>query len=303
MERRLFMPEQVFTNATISGPVSVYVKDGRIIRIRPLQVDERDLKPWTIADTNGVCYSPPKELKVGPYVMAARTQIYSEDRLLYPMKRVDFDPRGDRHPENRGKSGYERISWEEALTIVAGEMERLRSLHGPAAIGALDQDHHNWGIVGYRFGPYFRFFNTIGFTEVLHNPDSWEGWHWGAPHVYGYWWQLGVSEQFDLLEDTMLHADNIVYWSIDPDFVRAAYNGMESAIWFQWMKAAGKQQIFIDPFCNYSASRIATSGSPRGPVPTRHWLWQSPGSGSMKARTTRSTWPRRRSALKSSSGT
>ena len=42
------MPEQVFTNATIAGPVSVYVKDGRIVRIRPLQVDENDLSPWTI---------------------------------------------------------------------------------------------------------------------------------------------------------------------------------------------------------------------------------------------------------------
>ena len=47
------MPEQVFTNATIAGPVSVYVKDGRIVRIRPLQVDEKDLKPWTIADATG----------------------------------------------------------------------------------------------------------------------------------------------------------------------------------------------------------------------------------------------------------
>ncbi|MDI6773692.1 MAG: molybdopterin-dependent oxidoreductase, partial [bacterium] len=114
---------------------------------------------WTIRDPRGVGYSPPKELKVGPYVMAARTQIYSDDRLLYPMKRVDFDPAGERHPENRGRSGYERIGWEEALDIVAGEMQRLRAAHGPAAIGALDQDHHNWRIVGYRFGPYFRFFN------------------------------------------------------------------------------------------------------------------------------------------------
>jgi molybdopterin guanine dinucleotide-containing S/N-oxide reductase-like protein len=251
------MAEQVFRNATIAGPVSVYVEDGRIVRIRPMQVDPKELKPWTITDPRGGAYSPPRELKVGPYVMAARSQIYSDDRLLYPLKRVDFDPEGDRHPENRGKSGYERIGWDEALDIVAGEMERLRSLHGPAAIGALDQDHHNWGIVGYRFGPYFRFFNTIGFTEVLHNPDSWEGWHWGAPHVYGYWWQLGVPEQFDLLGDTMRHAENIVYWSIDPDFVRAAYNGMESAVWFEWMKSAGKQQIFVDPFCNYTASRIA----------------------------------------------
>jgi len=72
-----FMSEQVFTNATIAGPVSVYVKDGRIVRIRALQVDEKDLRPWTIKDPHGTNYSPPRELKVGPYVMAARTQIYA----------------------------------------------------------------------------------------------------------------------------------------------------------------------------------------------------------------------------------
>ena len=71
------MSEQVFTNATIAGPVSVYVKDGRIVRIRALQVDEKDLRPWTIKDPHGTNYSPPRELKVGPYVMAARTQIYA----------------------------------------------------------------------------------------------------------------------------------------------------------------------------------------------------------------------------------
>ena len=266
------MTEQVFMNATIAGPVSVYVRDGKIVRIRPLQVDGQDLKPWTIEDTRGAKYSPPKKLKLGPYVMAARTQLYSDDRLLHPMKRVDFNPKGERHPENRGKSGYEPISWDEALDMVAGEMARIRTEHGPAAIAALDQDHHNWGIVGYRFGPYFRFFNTIGFTEVLHNPDSWEGWHWGTPHVYGYWWQLGVPEQFDLLEDTLKHAENIVYWSNDPDYTRAAYNGMESAIWFDWMRDAGKQQIFIDPFCNYTASKLADK-----------WIAPRPGTDSALA--------------------
>ena len=45
--------------------------------------------------------------------------IYSPDRLLYPMKRVDFDPDGERNPQNRGTSGYERITWEEALDLVA----------------------------------------------------------------------------------------------------------------------------------------------------------------------------------------
>ena len=42
------------------------------------------------------------------------------------MKRVDFDPNGERNPQNRGKSAYVRISWEEALDLVAGEIKRLK---------------------------------------------------------------------------------------------------------------------------------------------------------------------------------
>ena len=48
------------------------------------------------------------------------------------MKRVDFDPNGERNPQNRGISGYERISWDEALDIVAGEIKRVKRDHGRA---------------------------------------------------------------------------------------------------------------------------------------------------------------------------
>ena len=41
------MSEQIFANCTVGGPISVYVKDGKIVRVRPLVIDENDLKPWT----------------------------------------------------------------------------------------------------------------------------------------------------------------------------------------------------------------------------------------------------------------
>ena len=37
------MSEQIFTNCTNAGPISVYVKDGKVTRIRPLVADENDL--------------------------------------------------------------------------------------------------------------------------------------------------------------------------------------------------------------------------------------------------------------------
>ena len=56
------------------------------------------------------------------------------NRLLYPMKRVDWDPNGERNPQNRGKSEFERISWDEALDILASECKRLAAEYGPESI-------------------------------------------------------------------------------------------------------------------------------------------------------------------------
>ncbi len=74
------------------------------------------------------------------------------------MKRVDFDPKGDRHPETRGKSGYERISWDEALDIVAGEMKRIRSTYGPEAITAIDIFTSQLGTGGLQIGAVHQVF-------------------------------------------------------------------------------------------------------------------------------------------------
>ena len=247
------MPEQVFINCTNGGPLRVHVKDGKITRIRPLVFDENDPQPWTI-EAHGKKFSPYPKACIAGFTFTERERIYSEERIKYPMKRVDFDPKNkNRHTENRGKSAYERISWDEALDIVASEMKRIRSTYGPEAITSKASSHHNWGNIGYRTGTWSRFFNLIGFTDVFDNPDSWEGWLWGAIHAYGFYWRLGDAEQYDLLEDALKNAELIIHWGNDPDSTHGGYSGHESAIWRLWCRELGKKQIFIDPFCNYTA--------------------------------------------------
>ena len=143
---------------------------------------------------------PRQERTSGPTALAERNRVYSDNRILYPMKRVDFDPKGNRNQQNRGKSGYKRISWNEALDIVSGEIKRITENFGGSAITGLTSSHHNWGVVGYKMGPFARFMNMLNYTPVMDNPDSWEGWHWGATHMYGFYWRLGMPEQFDLLD-------------------------------------------------------------------------------------------------------
>jgi trimethylamine-N-oxide reductase (cytochrome c) len=272
--------EQVFTNMTGGGPVSVYVEDGRITRVRPLQIPESDFPaPWVIEASDGKKYSPPKAFRLSPPVHGEKNRVYSEDRILYPLKRVDWDPKGERNPQNRGKSGYERISWDEAIDLIAGEIQRVQSTYGEAALTGMTSSHHNWGVVGYKMGPFHRFMHMLHYTPVYDNPDSWEGWHWGATHTYGFQWRLGMPEQFNLLEDAMQNSEMIVFWSNDPDSTRGTYSGQESHIWRVWLKEMGIKTVFIDPLYNYTAA-----------VMDGTWFGPRPGSDTAIAMAIAYTW-------------
>ena len=129
---------------TGGGPCAVDYKDGKIIRIRPLHFDERyrreEMNLWRI-QKNGKTLEPNMKSLVGPFSLAYKKRAYSPNRIKYPMKRVDWDPNGERHPENRGKSKYKRISWDEAAGIVAGEIERIHKEYGPFGILAQVDGH------------------------------------------------------------------------------------------------------------------------------------------------------------------
>ena len=159
------MSEQIFTSCTNGSPILVHVKDGRITRIRPIVFDEKDAASWII-DVNGRKISPPRKATSPPPNFTERMRVYSDTRIRYPLKRRDFDPSGDRHPENRGKSGYERISWDEALDIVSGEMKRIRATYGPAAVTAITSSHHISGNINFRHSAFRRFFNLLGFIDM-----------------------------------------------------------------------------------------------------------------------------------------
>ncbi|MBW1997258.1 MAG: molybdopterin-dependent oxidoreductase [Deltaproteobacteria bacterium] len=260
-----------YTSNTNGGPVFVYVKGGRLIRITPIEFDEKDAAPWTIK-ARGRSFTPPRKTTVSPHTLAWKSMIYSKDRLLYPMKRVDFDPSGKRNCRNRGISGYERISWDEALDMVAEEIMRVKREYGPGAILNGSGSHHTWGILGYWLSARIRFFNSIGFTPVVHNPDSWEGWYWGAMHHWGQSMRLGAGETYGTVEDCLRNCEMVVFWSSDPEATSGVYGAFEGTIRRQWLKDLGIKMVHIDPYYNHTAALLGGK-----------WLAPRPATGNALA--------------------
>jgi molybdopterin guanine dinucleotide-containing S/N-oxide reductase-like protein len=242
-----------YVNNSNAGAMFVYVKDGKIIRMTPIDFDKDDAPSFTI-DARGKKFTPPRKNTLSPYGFSMKSTVYSPDRILYPMKRVDFDPQGERNFENRGVSGYERISWDEALDIVAGEIKRIKREYGPGSIMSSAPSHHTWGNVGYHLSTHRRFMNAIGTTQVVANPDSWEGWFWGATHHWGNSMRMGGAEGYGTVEDALKDCEMMVFWSSDPESNPGSYAAFESTVRRQWLQELGVKMVHINPYYDHTAA-------------------------------------------------
>jgi len=252
--KRLRRGVRRYCNMTNGGPVFVDVKDDKILRMTPIDLTDKDGASWTI-EAKGQKLTPPRKTTLAPHGQNAKSIVYSPDRLLYPMKRVDFDPNGARNPQNRGKSGYVRISWDEAIRLVTDEIKRQKREHGPGAIAFSHGSHHTWGNIGYYLSALFRFANAVGMTRIHHNPDSWEGWYWGAVHHWGHTLRVGQSETYGTVEDCLQNCDMIVFWAADPESTSGSYGAQEGTTRRQWLKdpKLGIKVVHVDPYYNASA--------------------------------------------------
>ena len=85
------------------NPSIVDVRKGKIVRIRPLRYDwkydKEDFNPWKM-EAHGQVFEPSMKTLLPPFSIAYKKRVYSPNRILYPLKRVDWDPNGDRNVEN-----------------------------------------------------------------------------------------------------------------------------------------------------------------------------------------------------------
>ena len=262
-----------YTNGTNGGPIFVYVKDGKILRVTPIEFDDDDAPSWSIK-ARGKTFTPSRKTTLDSHGWCQKSMAYSKDRLLYPMKRVDFDPDGERNIQNRGISEFERISWDEALDIVEKEIKRCKAV-GPGAIAVANGSHHQWGNLGHYLSAFNRFWNLVGVTKLVHNPDSWEGWYWGAMHHWGNSLRLGAGEPYGTVEDCLKEAEMIVFWSSDPD-ATYTFDGTERRA---WAKELGIKMVHIDPYMNHTAAHLGGK-----------WISPKPGTDSAFAQALCHVW-------------
>lgn len=254
----------VGTGANIAN---VDVKDGKVVRIRPVHYDEthtkEELNYWTI-EARGSKFEPGMKSLLPPLSLTYRNRIYSKNRVPYPLKRVDWDPNGERNPQNRGKSKYERISWDEALDIVASEIKRVQETYGPASVLCQGGGHAETKNAAGTHGANTAMFVTLGTgcTVQARNADSWEGWYWGGKHIWG---NDPVGQQVQLcnvIRDVAQNSDAVLFWGCDPETTPWGWGGQLSSKTCYWFTEIGVKNIFICPDLNYAAALHASKWIP-----------------------------------------
>lgn len=227
--------ETVIKSLGLSGgifgavPCAIDVDHGKIVRIRPLhfdwKYDPRQFNPWKI-EKNGVVFEPLMKVAPSPFSLAYKKRVYSPNRIKYPLKRVDWNPNGKRNTQNRGKSKFKRISWEEASSLIAAEVTRIHNKYGPLAILLQADGHGECKLIHAPHGSSTLLFDKMGgFTQQVRNPDSWEGWYWGAKHVWGPGLIGMMAPNDNIVKDITEHSEMVVVWGGDPETTAWGFRG------------------------------------------------------------------------------
>jgi molybdopterin guanine dinucleotide-containing S/N-oxide reductase-like protein len=244
-------------NVSEGHAIQVDVKNGTIIRIRPLHFDWKykpeEFNPWKI-EARGQTFEPTLKTLIPPYTLAYKNRVNSPNRILYPLKRVDWYPQGERNPQKRGESKYIRITWDEALEIVCNEIKRVIKKYGPFAILAQADGHGETKVVHGTHGCSKKLLWLLGgFTVQTRNTDSWEGWYWGAKHVWGCE-PVGKEYQSNLIPDIAEHTEMMLFWGCDPETTTWGWGGQMSSRLCYWFTELGIKQIYICPDVNYGTA-------------------------------------------------
>ena len=236
---------------------TVDVKDNRILRVRPFKYDAAysvdHLKPFRL-EHEGKVFEEPLHSLIPPTSVAYKKHAFSRNRIPYPLIREDWEPEGDRHPETRGVSKYRRISWDEATDIIAKELRRQFDLYGPGSVLLQQDGHGETKIVHPCHGAMVKLLELLGGSTIqARQPDSWEGWYWGAKHLWGNE-PYGQGMTGNLFYDITKHTKMLLYWGCDNETTTWGWASQMPSRLSYWFTDCGITSVAIAPDLNYSAA-------------------------------------------------
>jgi len=207
----------------------VHVNEGVITRI------ETDDRPGdTLADP---------QLRACIRGRSYRHRQYHADRLKYPLKRIGA----------RGAGKWQRISWDEATGLVAGNIQRVREAYGntslfvPYGTGGYNQMGGKW--------PADRLMNMLGGALGYYNSYSWACITRATITVYGT--DVTGNQRQD-----WLNSKYIIMWGWNPAEMR---DGTNSEYFLKEARKKGAKIICIDPRMTMSAVALADEWIPIRP--------------------------------------
>ncbi|MFA5605446.1 MAG: molybdopterin-dependent oxidoreductase [Dehalococcoidales bacterium] len=259
-------PEETIALYNHNGLSAAEVKNGKIVRSRPWHFDD-SVQPFTI-NARGQTFQAPKKSPIASFVMTYYKRQDSPNRILYPIQRVDWEPGGDPakiNAQNRGKSLYKRISWDDASTIIANELKRVADTYGVSAISDVYSGGHNEPKnVTNSSGIHTNFMQYWALSEygepiTEHHgaATTSAGGQLGGRYVWGFDYE-GNPKTHDISENTEM----MLGWACDSTKSWIQPYGTTQQMVHKWWNKIGIKQIHIDPHLTHTGALYASKWIP-----------------------------------------
>ncbi|WP_116134468.1 trimethylamine-N-oxide reductase TorA [Tropicimonas sp. IMCC34043] len=183
-----------------------------------------------------------------PQLPGILDSVYSESRIRYPMVRrawLEQGPGAD--PDGRGTGDFVRVSWDQAVELVAGEITRIRETYGQQAVFA---GSYGWKSPGKLHNCQTLMRRMLNLTGSYTNSTG--DYSTGAaqvilPYVSG---SLEVYEQCTTWQNLAENCELMVFWGCNPlNNSQISWQIADHGAWpgIALMKAAGTKVLCIDP--------------------------------------------------------
>ncbi len=159
----------------------------------------------------------------------ASTQfVYNPQRLKYPMRQIP-----------RGSGNWQRISWDEAYTIIAGKIIELNQRYGSNLACGYNKFSGNLGLLHYAVEGMF---NSLGpHTKPIGNPCALTGKH-AVNQSFG--------DHYSADPEEMARANLIVIWGSNP-----AVTNVHQMKFIYEARRKGAKLVVIDPIFTRTAEK------------------------------------------------